>query len=91
MPTPPAASRSRSAATKCSTAGSARNGETVTAALQRAILDTIARIEKLLHCYGEAASVLAAATGASLTRAQIGLPVESGAVAAEAAEANEPA
>ena len=67
----------------------AQRGEAVTAALQRAILDTIARIEELLHCYGEAASVLAAATEASLTRAQIGLPVEGGAAAAE--EADEPA
>lgn len=52
----------------------ARNGEGISAALQRAILDTIARIEESVHLYNEADPVLAAAVEASLTRAQIGLP-----------------
>lgn len=51
----------------------ARNGTVISAALQRAILDTTARIEEALDLYDEADSVLDAAVEASLTREQIGL------------------
>jgi hypothetical protein len=51
----------------------ARKGNVISAALQRAILDTIARIEESLHLYDRADPVLAASVEASLTRELIGL------------------
>ena len=56
----------------------ARNGQPITAAMQREILDTITRIEESLHLFDEADSVLASATEASLTRAQLGLSANNG-------------
>jgi hypothetical protein len=52
----------------------ARNGNEITAVLQRNILDTVGRIDESLHLFDEAYSILAEAVEASLTRAQIGLP-----------------
>jgi hypothetical protein len=52
----------------------ARNGEAISAVLQRAILETIGRIEETLHLFDRADELLIEAMEASLTRAQIGLP-----------------
>lgn len=52
----------------------ARNGDEITAVLQRNILDTVGRIDESLHLFDEADRVLAQAAEASLTRAQVGLP-----------------
>lgn len=51
----------------------ARNGQPISAALQRQILDIVGRIEELLHLYDEADAVLSEAVQASLTRMQLGL------------------
>lgn len=51
----------------------ARNGLELTAALQRELLDTIARLEELLHLFDESNRVLAKALEAPLTTRQIGL------------------
>jgi len=58
----------------------ARNGVAIDAALQREILDIAGRIEEILHLYGEADELLAAALEASLTRRQLDLPREEAAV-----------
>ena len=55
----------------------ARNGRELTAALQRELLDIIARIEELLHLFDLADDVLANALQAPLTRNHIGLPIKS--------------
>ena len=68
-----------------------RNGEVITAALQRAILDTIARVEESVHLFDEADHVLVAAVEASLTREQIGLPANCQANIVGSEEADEPA
>jgi hypothetical protein len=52
----------------------ARNGDEITAVLQRNILDVVGRIDESLHLFDDADRVLAEAVEASLTRAQIGLP-----------------
>jgi hypothetical protein len=52
----------------------ARNGEPINAALQRGILDTVWRIEELLHLFGQADGLLSETLQATLTRAQVGLP-----------------
>ena len=51
----------------------ARNGTELDANLQRNLLDTIARIEEVLHLFDEADSVLDAAARSPLTRGQIGM------------------
>ena len=51
----------------------ARNGEELDAALQRELLDTIARIEEILHLFDEADAILEAALQMPLTRGRIGL------------------
>lgn len=51
----------------------ARNGRELNAALQREILDVIARIEELLYLFEECNNVLERALEATLTRVQIGL------------------
>lgn len=52
----------------------ARNGEALDAALQRAILDVAWRIEELLHWFDAADEVLLRAVAAPLTRLDLGLP-----------------
>jgi hypothetical protein len=61
----------------------ARNGETLTAALQREMLDVLARIEETLHCCTVADQVLDAAVEASLTRAQLRLTGAPGVIAGD--------
>jgi predicted helicase len=53
----------------------ARNGQEISAALQRAALETVGRIEETLHLFDRADSLLIEALEAPLTRAQTGLPV----------------
>jgi hypothetical protein len=57
----------------------ARNGQEVNAALQRQILDIVARIEELLHLCDQADALMTTAGEGSLTRRQIGLPARQGA------------
>ena len=61
----------------------ARNGDEITAVLQRNILDAVGRIDESLHLFDEADRVLGEAVEASLTRAQIGLPPREEAEVAE--------
>ena len=58
----------------------ARNGEALDAALQRNLLDTIARIEEILCLFDEADDILEAAMQAPLTRQAIGIQGGAGAV-----------
>ena len=51
----------------------ARNGQAIDAALQREILDIIARIEESVHLFDAADAVLGEAIEASLAREQLGL------------------
>lgn len=57
----------------------ARKGEALDAPLQRALLDTIARIEEILSLFDEADAILEAAAENSLGRGQIGLLAPEGA------------
>jgi len=68
----------------------ARNGDEITAVLQRNILDVVGRINESLHLFDEADRVLAEAVEASLTRAQIGLPPREEAEAVEPEDVDEP-
>ena len=67
----------------------ARNGDEITAVLQRNILDTVGRIDESLHLFDEADGVLAEAVEASLTRAQVGLPPREEAILQEPEEVDE--
>ena len=49
----------------------ARNGQRVDAALQRGILDLVARVEELLHRFREADPLLEQAVEMSLSRKQL--------------------
>ena len=51
----------------------ARNGEELNARFQRDLLDTIARIEEILHLFDEADGILEAAVQSPLTRRQMGV------------------
>ena len=66
----------------------ARKGEDINARLQRELLDTIARIEEMLHLCGEADGILEAAARNPLTRQRIGMKGRAGA-AAPAREGND--
>jgi hypothetical protein len=68
----------------------ARNGQPITATLQRGILETVARIEETLVLFDRADQLLSQALQASLTRTQIGLPARA-AVALEADEVSDAA
>jgi Type ISP C-terminal specificity domain/N-6 DNA Methylase len=52
----------------------ARNGELISAGLQRSVLDIVARVEELLRLFDEADQLLVESLQAPLTRIQIGLP-----------------
>lgn len=68
----------------------ARNGDEITAVLQRNILDVVGRIDESLHLFDEADRVLAEAVETSLTRAQIGLPPREEAEVVEPEDVDEP-
>lgn len=55
----------------------ARNGEALDSALQRAILDTVWRLEELLHWFDAADPILARALVSPLTRTDLHLPTTS--------------
>jgi hypothetical protein len=68
----------------------ARNGDEITALLQRNILDMVGRIAESLHLFDQADRVLAEAVEASLTRTQIGLPPREEVGVMEPADVDEP-
>ena len=59
----------------------ARNGERITAALQRSILDIVWRVEELLHLFEESDVILARSLEGPLKRRQLGLAVQAPLVA----------